>query len=172
MTREYPVLIGHCSVCKAPMMSKDRWSHMGRAAAERWYPGYTYHGARGLCAAHHAREKRTGDPRGIEARPKSTRTCSREGCDEPHDARDLCRAHYHQARKRGDFETRPKRSYEDTLDDWVLIRDYDGADVRRAADRMGMTFSALDKALYRARKRGDLRGSLTPFAHDMRRHAA
>jgi hypothetical protein len=48
----------------------------------------------------------------------------------------------------------------DVLSDYALIRD-DVDSVREAADRMGMTFAALDQALYRARRKG-LSGALPP----------
>lgn len=56
------------------------------------------------------------------------------------------------------------------LDDWAMLRDQ-GYNWRDAAPRIGMTPGALDKALTRAKRRGDPRGSRVPFAHDMRRPA-
>lgn len=172
MTRKiHPVLVGHCEACGVPMMSKDRWTKLGRAAAEVFYPGFKPKGADGLCRAHHARKLRSGSPIPAPV-PAPVRTCSLPECSEPHDARGLCKSHYKAAWGRGQFETKPSLSAEDVLDDWALIRDAGETNVRRAAERIGMTWKALDQALYRARKKGDPRGSLQPYAHDMRRHAA
>lgn len=45
------------------------------------------------------------------------------------------------------------RTRDEVLEDYVIIKD-DVSSVRQAADRMGMSFAALDMALYRARKDG------------------
>lgn len=50
-------------------------------------------------------------------------------------------------------EARPLRTRDEVLEDYVIIKD-DVSSVRQAADRMGMSFAALDMALYRARKDG------------------
>lgn len=55
---------------------------------------------------------------------------------------------------------RSYRPLQEVLDEYAMIR-RDVDSVREAAERMGMTFAALDKALYRARKQG-LRGTLPP----------
>jgi transposase-like protein len=47
---------------------------------------------------------------------------------------------------------------EEMLEEYQMIRD-DVASIRQAAERMGIKFSRLDRALYRARKRGDSRGN-------------
>lgn len=56
---------------------------------------------------------------------------------------------------RGPRATKPRttRTRDEVLEDYVLIKD-DVSDVRQAADRLGMSFAALDMALYRARKEG------------------
>lgn len=46
---------------------------------------------------------------------------------------------------------------EDLLDDYVHVRE-DCLNIMDAADRLGVPFSRLDMALYRARRRGDSRG--------------
>ena len=60
--------------------------------------------------------------------------------------------------------TRKYNSYrraEEVLEEYALIRE--GVDsIRQAAERMGMTHSALDMALSRARKRGDRRALAPP----------
>lgn len=89
----------------------------------------------------------------------------------------LCTKHYFRRQRYGSPTAKPERKprkprgseqrdAEEVLSEWVLIRDHDRADVAHAADRLGMSVSALDKALYRARKRGDSRGSLAPLANE------
>ena len=55
---------------------------------------------------------------------------------------------------------RVHRPLQEVVDDYSMIRE-DVDSVRQAAERMGMTFAALDKALYRARLQG-LRAALPP----------
>lgn len=55
---------------------------------------------------------------------------------------------------------RAYRPLEEVLEEYALVR-ADVDSVREAAERMGMSFSALDKALYRARKQG-IEGALPP----------
>lgn len=89
----------------------------------------------------------------------------------------LCTRHYMRLKRYGKPLHKPtpkrrkprgseQRSADEVLDDWVEIRDYDSDNIGHAAARMGMSVSALDKALYRARKRGDQRGSLAPFSNE------
>lgn len=78
-------------------------------------------------------------------------------------AGDLCRKHHMRFKRNGTTERqvprpskrrgRESRSREEILEEYAMIRD-SVATVREAADRMGLSFSALDKALYRARKEG------------------
>ena len=49
------------------------------------------------------------------------------------------------------------RPSSELLDDWVLLRDA-GVPIERAAQRIGVTFAALDRALHRAMQNGDERG--------------
>lgn len=56
-------------------------------------------------------------------------------------------------------EIRELRSREEVIEDYAMIRD-EVPTVRAAAERMGMTYKALDKALYRARRRGDERAQI------------
>jgi hypothetical protein len=44
------------------------------------------------------------------------------------------------------------------LEDYVQLR-REGYTVRQIADRLGMTFAAVDRALHRARRRGDTRAA-------------
>lgn len=102
----------------------------------------------------------------------------------PHDARGLCRRCYNRWSRNGDFSKRaavPSRRRqpgtrdtprEETLDEYTLIR-HDVQSIRQAAERMGVTFSSLDKALYRARRDGDERGN-APLAqvHRAIRHGS
>ena len=52
------------------------------------------------------------------------------------------------------------RSNEEVVEEWDLLRSQGVMTVAQAASRMGMTAEALDRALYRARKRGDTRANL------------
>ena len=90
-----------------------------------------------------------------------------------HGGKQLCNMHYKRFTRNGTFERqktyRPQRNdyreyrtLEETLEEYRFIRD-DCRSVREAAGRMGMTFSALDRALYRARQQG-LPGALPPMA--------
>lgn len=78
----------------------------------------------------------------------------------PNAGRDMCRRHYHRFTKFGSPDVvLPERNVagrprDEVLEDYLMIRD-DVASIRQAADRMGMTFHALDRALYRARLDGD-----------------
>lgn len=87
--------------------------------------------------------------------------------------RGLCRNHYQRLMRNGDLEPRTPgrppqgrrdakaaRTRAEVLEDYAMIRD-SVSTIAEAAERMGMTFSALDAALYRARKDG-LEGALPP----------
>ena len=72
--------------------------------------------------------------------------------------RGLCEACHQRHRKRGtlsDFERRT-RPADEVLEDWDFLR-RQGYSIRDAAERMGMTHAALDRALCRAANRGDER---------------
>ena len=78
--------------------------------------------------------------------------------------RGLCTTCYHRARKDGtifDFE-RQVWPADELLDEWVLLRD-DGYSVRQAAERIGVTWVALDRATARAKRAGDPRGERRAF---------
>jgi hypothetical protein len=86
-----------------------------------------------------------------------------------HNGKGLCNTHDYRDRRYGDPEAdllakpRPRargsawRTAEEVLEDYAMIRDHVGS-VAEAAERMGLTASALDRALYRARTAGDARG--------------
>lgn len=87
-----------------------------------------------------------------------------------HRGHGLCAKHYARARRLGDplaprpaWTPRPVRGphldAEEVLEEWVVLR-RSGESVASAAERMGLPFSTLDKALWRARRRGDARGAL------------
>lgn len=89
-----------------------------------------------------------------------------------HGGKQLCNMHYKRFSRNGDYDrhspvapprinVRVSRPLDEVLEDYAMIRD-DCNSVREAAERMGMTFSALDRALYRARKQG-LPGALPPM---------
>jgi len=185
----YPKQVGECKVCGVALMSKHRWA----ATSPEGRKGFSAHAGRGLCRAHHHRDLRYGDPLG-EA-PPPTRSAPRPcvKCKAPtatararaadpvlraetrtRDSRGMCRVCYRKwRRQQGDkFVPTEFHKREDVLEDWVWIRDHGDGDLKRAADRMGLTLRALELHLSRARARGDLRGSTETFAHDMRRSAA
>lgn len=96
----------------------------------------------------------------------------------PHGGKGLCQKHYNRLVRQGTTADPvrhlpgPRRSHqrdfrpaEEVLEDYSMIR-REVDSVRDAAVRMGMTFSALDKALHRARKRGDDRGMPPPAQLD------
>lgn len=175
--------VGRCSQgdCAVPMLSQWTWNCLSPSARQ----GFRAHGALGLCTVHYKRLARKGTTTYDGPRaPKAYRKASEvdiyhcQGCETTmvtRSARDrfpslrqhavlasieLCHRCHSSRRRSGDLD-RKKRLADEVLDDWVLMRD-DGESVESAARRMGMTRSALDKALYRARKRGDARGSLNP----------
>lgn len=88
-----------------------------------------------------------------------------------HQARGLCRKHYMRWKRSGSLERRmPRpsrrpdlasaRPASQVLEEYAMIRE-DVESIADAAKRMGMSFSALDLALYRARQRG-IRDALPP----------
>lgn len=180
---------GDCRHCGTPMMTQHAW-RAGRRPA-----GYACHMGRGLCDADYTRWRRNGS---LARRPLAglskvnspdevpVYTCT--DCDRPMVSHSYlerwpelterferlgsklyCATHYRNRMKAGTLE-RTTRSREEVLEDWAFLRD-DGVPLDIAARRMGMKQKTLEQALYRARKRGDERGSLIPFAHDVRRAA-
>lgn len=177
----------NCRVCKVPLVPQYTWRYLTPEARK----GKAAHGAHGFCLRHYSQHKRGGPkPRSNRAPATAAEVpvSNCEDCGDPMTYRENlnrfpelkeklariggqghCRRCYQRARAHGKLEVVVRRA-DDVLDEWVMLRDDGHADVRTAARRMGMTFAALDMALYRARKKGDPRGSLTPFAH--RRYAA
>lgn len=93
----------------------------------------------------------------------------RGNADTYHKARGLCVSCYSRW-KRAQLPARPSRPRrppspiipaDDLLTEYAVIRP-SCQSIREAADRMGVTFARLDRALYRARRRGDRRG-LAPW---------
>lgn len=100
--------------------------------------------------------------------------CNVEGCetreDRSRDAgrfrRGLCRAHYMRLRRYGDPTYRPPHVYrggggprvpaELVLEEWEMLGGRTRADIALIAPRIGMSPRALERALERARLRGDL----------------
>lgn len=92
-----------------------------------------------------------------------------------HGGHGYCSKHYYRWRRHGDTSKtlRPVpgrrkkpgtigRSREEVLEEYAMIRD-EVDSVAQAAERMGMTYAALDRALYRARKAG-IPGAVPPEA--------
>ena len=76
--------------------------------------------------------------------------------------RGLCHPCYSQAEATGellDFERR-FRTNEEVVEEYDELRSQGNFDLHLIAGRMGMTYKALDKALWRARRRGDERANL------------
>jgi hypothetical protein len=69
--------------------------------------------------------------------------------------RGLCNTCYRDPDIRIDYETRIWNA-DDLLDTWDELR-REGHTLRQAAERIGVTFAALEKAIARAAKRGDHR---------------
>lgn len=182
--------VGECRApgCGISMLGDTTWRNASPAARE----GFARHGGRGLCSKHYNRLMQAGRIELAPARPRSTYVRDCASCDRPmasqatkpeergdrpvHRARGLCSACYQAVKRAGRLEDyAPTGSaspvLDSHLDDWEIMRD-DGVSLQQAAERLGIKVSTLDKALYRARQKGDERGSLRPFALDMRRHAA
>lgn len=72
----------------------------------------------------------------------------------PYGARGCCRRCYNNARAQGIHLDLPRlnRANADVIEDWEELRAQRCTRVT-AAERMGMTFAALDRAIYRHRKR-------------------
>ena len=120
--------VGHCSVCKAPMVSKHAWEIGIRRE------GHVSKGAGDLCRKHYMRKRRHGSTERKVPKPTSEQAVSRA----------VGRAFW---------------SREELLTEYDMIRN-SVSDVREAAERIGIGFKALDKALYRARRSGDERAVL------------
>ena len=75
-----------------------------------------------------------------------------------HRGRGLCRGCHARRRRDGTLADAPRAtmSADEVLEEWVMLRG-EGHTVAQAAERLGMTYGALEKALDRARKRGDER---------------
>jgi len=192
-------IVGHCKApgCGVPMVSEQRFRNH-----KTWFrnQGIDAHRGFGLCSVHHARFMRTGTTEKVgpkrsevDTAEKAIATAKRCGqCAQPMiyadyvrrfpellergfvrvGGRGLCKTCYSHAQRTGQFGDDVRgRSAEEVLEDWEMLRD-DGESLENAARRMGMTVKALDKALYRARKKGDPRGSLYPFGNRPRRTAA
>lgn len=135
------------------------------------------HKANGLCSACHNRVQRRGTvDRAPTSRPKDPKPpepcarCKRLIAARPdvangiykHGSRGLCEPCERAARADDTLLDYPRRirSREEVVEEWDFLRSQGVFDVRQAAARMGMTFKALDKALYLARKAGDERATL------------
>jgi len=116
---------------KYPTVGHCRVDGCGKPMLAKWAwtkgvrrEGHVSEGADGICRKHHTRLKRNGT---TDLLPREAR---------PYTPRTA------------DFRTRSE-----VLEDYLMIKS-DVSSVREAAQRMGMSFAALDMALYRARKDG------------------
>jgi hypothetical protein len=75
-----------------------------------------------------------------------------------HEGRGLCTPCYERANYRGRLADHPRRTWsrDDVMTEWDLLR-RDGHTRAQAAERLGMTWAALDRAIWRARAAGDPR---------------
>ena len=110
---------------------------------------------------------------GPESKPD---ICVRCGKRDTIKARGLCSTCYNALYYTGleeypkKYDTKPPGPSEWTnyiLDEWVQLRD-DGYRFRDAAPRLGISVTALDQMLARAKRRGDPRGARQPFGRDIR----
>jgi hypothetical protein len=79
-----------------------------------------------------------------------------------HHARGLCSPCYYRAQEADtldDLEPRLRRN-EDVVEEYDFLRSEGVWDLHVIAERMGMTYKALERALHRARQRGDTRAAL------------
>ena len=182
--------VGNCVApdCAVPLLGDGTWRNLAPALRT----GFARHGGKGLCSKHYNRLHQQGTIE-LVGRVRKVRVtqCAKCACemvpqDTPaelrggrrvHRARMLCAPCYKVEHRAGNLEAwAPKTTRIDSaeldsyLDDWEMMRD-DGVGMREAAARLGLKVSTFDKILYRARKRGDPRGSTVAFAHDMRRAA-
>jgi hypothetical protein len=77
-----------------------------------------------------------------------------------HGLRGLCAACWQNPTIRANY---PRSTFaaDELLDEWTLLRS-EGHTLRQAAERLGITYAALDKALQRAKHRGDPRAIRQP----------
>lgn len=85
-----------------------------------------------------------------------------------HSGRGLCQPCYHRAVYADDLADYERRTWpaDVLLDEWVRLRD-ERYGYRLAAARLGVTPTALDRALCRAKRRGDPRGNRAPFGRQV-----
>lgn len=113
----------------------------------------------------------------IKRKPKACARCKRSTV-QIH-ARGLCHTCYRQVRELDALDAFPllkpgkpvgaiREPTDAMLKEWASLRD-DGISTRVAAPRLGMTWQALERALYRAQKRGDPRGYFLPYGRDTKR---
>ena len=80
-------------------------------------------------------------------------TCRDCNNTRPHHARGLCNTCYRRHSDRGTIHDIPRNSrpWSDTYEDWLFLH-ADGYTRRQAAERLGITRDALDKAIKAARE--------------------
>lgn len=170
-----------CLACGIPLLS--RREHAALATDQRALSAR--HGGRGYCQRCYdqcrteVEEPRLTSLANIKTwecsycgQPTTTRTAlqrfpSLRGQYRENRKGDLCQRCYGRSLKSGALDLRVRKA-DEVLDDWAMMRDDENPTIKAAAERLGMKWKTLEKALYRARKRGDSRGSLVPFGHDMR----
>lgn len=84
--------------------------------------------------------------------------CARCQHERPHSSRGLCNSCARTARRHGELDQYPRLYLRrnELLEEWDFLRRA-GTPPAQAAHAMGMSCEAFERALYRAKKRGDAR---------------
>jgi hypothetical protein len=161
--------------CDHTVVGDGRWKSM--SVEVRQAKGLHRHAGYGLCQACYSRQKRNGTVKrqaNPNSRPKPKRApelcaggCGWKVAHEPdlpnhvrrHRTRGLCHPCARKAEANDTLLDRPARvrSNDEVLEEWTRLRTSGVFDLRVAAERMGMSYKALEKALWRGQKRGDPR---------------
>lgn len=187
-TLEQRALPFDCLECGTKLLSEWVWRHVDREAAKA--QGFARHDGGKLCSRCHIAARRAGKARlhrppqpptifacldcGRKCSTTDTRKRYPDLCEETvAGAAGRCYRDYkihlgHQPGGRNYVRSKLREERREAfLDDWELLRD-DGVLPRVAARRIGVKYGTFLTRLMRARKAGDQRGSLVPFARDMR----
>lgn len=169
-------------LCGVTLISGSAW----RTRSPEARKGVSRHVGYGLCQGCYNRFKRRGTttyakpqraPRPVKPATPCAGSCgrqllTREGLrvvpeDQRvglalHAARGLCQRCWRKAKANDTLLDLPakKRMNDEVMEEWELLRTQGVHSIRKAAERMGMTHKALEKAIQRGRERGDSRAIL------------